>query len=463
MARNSIHMVSPWCNLPYYSLISRNEFLDVVPSGDFFSNFEDKLFDPNRITLSSNDDYDFDHEADNLIKQCNYKTLRQINENTNANKKLDFSTMHLNIRSLKSNQSKLINTISSFSKPFSIIGLSETWLYKDQESNFKNCMNYKGFFKSRTTRGGGVGIYVDKSFKVKERTDLKFNNDNSDCLTVEIILENKSNILITVLYKPPNENLQDFNHDLELYLSLLTKEKKKSYLLGDYNIDLLKLDHHQLTSNFYNILKSYNHIPLIYKPTRITHTSASLIDNIFTNDNSATLSGILLCDISDHLPVYSFSTDKVITHKTIIINYRKMNRHSIENFNNLLANETWDDVLLGGDTNNSYNHFESKLSSIFNKSFPQVSKKVKLFNNTSKPWLTTGIIISIQHKSKLYKKYLKSPTPIHRDNYKKFNNLLKRIIRLAERNYYHNKFNQALGNIKESWNIINEILNRSKI
>ena len=51
----------------------------------------------------------------------------------------------------------------------------------------------------------------------------------------------------------------------------------------------------------------------ITKPTRITSHSATLIDNIFANiyDN-AHMSGITVCDINDHIPV--FTCKKVITH-----------------------------------------------------------------------------------------------------------------------------------------------------
>ena len=49
--------------------------------------------------------------------------------------------------------------------------------------------------------------------------------------------------------------------------------------------------------------------PLILRPTRITSTSATLIDNIFVNsleDNFT--SGLLLTNISDHLPIFQITT-----------------------------------------------------------------------------------------------------------------------------------------------------------
>ena len=47
-----------------------------------------------------------------------------------------------------------------------------------------------------------------------------------------------------------------------------------------------------------------NIIPTITKPTRITHTSATLIDNIYVRHTTILFySGILYSDISDHLPI----------------------------------------------------------------------------------------------------------------------------------------------------------------
>ena len=46
--------------------------------------------------------------------------------------------------------------------------------------------------------------------------------------------------------------------------------------------------------------------PLIDRPNRITEYSATLIDNIFTNDLiTDKLSGLIINDVSDHLPAFS--------------------------------------------------------------------------------------------------------------------------------------------------------------
>ena len=53
------------------------------------------------------------------------------------------------------------------------------------------------------------------------------------------------------------------------------------------------------------MLFSLGMYPLIDKPSRITYSSGTLIDNIFTNElNSNIISGFLINDISDHIPVF---------------------------------------------------------------------------------------------------------------------------------------------------------------
>ena len=70
-------------------------------------------------------------------------------------------------------------------------------------------------------------------------------------------------------------------------------------------MDLLKYSCHDTTSNFIDQLYSNGLHPLIIKPTRITKESATIIDNIFTNELlRVTSSGLIINDLSDHLPIF---------------------------------------------------------------------------------------------------------------------------------------------------------------
>ena len=88
-------------------------------------------------------------------------------------------------------------------------------------------------------------------------------------------------------------------------------------MLGDFNADLLKYDSDSDTSDFLDLMFSNALLPLISSPTRVTPTSQTLIDNIFTNYyDSSHLAGKIVTKLSDHqaqfvlLKKYNKSTQK---------------------------------------------------------------------------------------------------------------------------------------------------------
>ena len=92
------------------------------------------------------------------------------------------------------------------------------------------------------------------------------------------------NVIIGVIYRPPDNDINVFTQKIINVLNSIHKEKKTCYLMGDFNINLLYSNIHNPTSEFVDTLYKYNFFPLINKPTRVTKVSATLIDNFFTNN-----------------------------------------------------------------------------------------------------------------------------------------------------------------------------------
>ena len=112
-------------------------------------------------------------------------------------------------------------------------------------------------------------------------------NNNIECLFIEIdkdCIDKPKNAIVGVLYRPPGTDVTVFNEYLENILEKVKAEKKLLYLLGDYNIDLLNADKHAASQDFLELVYSHSLLPNITKPTRVTKRSATLIDNIFSND-----------------------------------------------------------------------------------------------------------------------------------------------------------------------------------
>ena len=74
--------------------------------------------------------------------------------------------------------------------------------------------------------------------------------------------------------------------------------------MGDFNIDILKYGSNDHVNRFLNEMYSSQFSPVINRETIITTNSATIIDNISINNFFLDCSsGILISDLSDHLPV----------------------------------------------------------------------------------------------------------------------------------------------------------------
>ena len=111
-------------------------------------------------------------------------------------------------------------------------------------------------------------------------------------------------LLVGSLYRVPNTNQLGF---LKNYKELVHKLKSTNseVILGmDHNLDFLKSHLHGNTQSFFNYNLDNDLFPVITHPTRITHSTTMLIDNIFLESKltGQMTSKILIDDISDHLP-----------------------------------------------------------------------------------------------------------------------------------------------------------------
>ena len=97
--------------------------------------------------------------------------------------------------------------------------------------------------------------------------------------------------------------LSEFNsHFLSDLLEKVSSENKAIVLSGDFNANLLKYDTERDVSDFLDLMYVNTLLPQITTPSRITAKSATLIDNIFSNQfDPSFISGNLTISLSDHL------------------------------------------------------------------------------------------------------------------------------------------------------------------
>ena len=108
------------------------------------------------------------------------------------------------------------------------------------------------------------------------------------------------------------------------------------------------------------------------------------------------------------------------------------------------------------------------VSEIKNRIMPKSKKKFNKYLHKKQPWVTYGILKSLRHKDKLYKKW-KTTNPEdpmiqqHKENFKIFFNVYKRVLSNAKKNYFSVTFQKFKSDMKNTWKTIKELLNKKKI
>lgn len=248
-------------------------------------------------------------------------------------------------------------------------------------------------------------------------------------------------------------------------LSQNTFINSRTVITGDFNINLLEHEQHLPTNNFLVTMQSFNYFPHISKPTRfpdnIITDAPSLLDHFWTNFTVPTSSGILHFPISDHLPVF-LNIPIIDTHSAKHqISFRLNSHHNRRNFSTQFSEVNWNALLNNNDTNINCNLFLDKTYSIYFSCFP---KKTKFISNKrlQNPWMTKGILKSIEQKFTLYKSY--KIGMLDHDTYKTYRNHLTNIIKRTKANYYSQKFSNFKLSTRKIWELINDIGNtKSKI
>ena len=422
-------------------------------------------FDEGRALLL-NPDIDADINFFNSIHLCSSKYL-SLEQVTSAMTSLQynncFSVAHINCRSLFHKLSD-IHLFLVQSKA-NVLAVTETWLTSDTEGaveipgfNFvHNCRN--------GAKGGGVGFFIKKdvAFEQVEATWTNALNNTFECMFIKLYQTNGKDIMIGAVYRPPGSHLDEFNEDMDHMLSNLSSKNRKIILAGDFNVDLMKVDHHYPTSVFFNTLMSHQLLPTILRPTRITASTATLIDNIFTNILSDSQdSSVVMCDISDHLPIL-FHTDLRPSKpsKQFTLPNRLVNEKTITSFRESLTNCDWSDVMYycsNNDPSSAYKAFLYNYTMLYEKAFPIIENNNKKSQKIKQPWMTSGLLKSCNKKSRLYLKYLKFPNEMNKMTFIRYRNKFKQLRKEAEKMYYAEKFLKCEYSLTKTWKIIKAML-----
>ena len=222
------------------------------------------------------------------------------------------------------------------------------------------------------------------------------------------------------------------------------------------------------TGYFYDLLCSYSFRPLILQPTRVTSTTATLIDNIFIN-NMADHSdgGNLTSSISDNFFQFC-QTDICQTpgnkrSSKIARDFKTFNKRE---FGEEMSNIDWSDVIsetFGTDW--SYHRFYRKIENILDHMAPYCKMTQKELKREQMPWITRGILVAMGRRDMLKKCWSGEKDSQFKNRilalYKRYRNMILTLLRRSKINYY-SFFKQSQSNVKKTWDGIRYLINVAK-
>ena len=128
---------------------------------------------------------------------------------------------------------------------------------------------------------------------------------------------------------------------------------------------------------FVDLNYDYEYFGCISKPTRITHSTATIIDNVFVKDSKRKLldplhaeSYVVIDDISNHFAcIANIPNFFRFRQELKEITYRKISKEGILNINHELLHTDWS--FMGVENcNDSYNLFHDHLSKLVENHLP---------------------------------------------------------------------------------------------
>ena len=161
------------------------------------------------------------------------------------------------------------------------------------------------------TRAGGTAIYICENLSYTERPDLKFNFPECESCFVEVeCTKSSQNPIFGALYRHPRQNERAFTSYLEEFLQGFALRGTKLMIMGDFNINLNI--NNCISREYIKALNSLGFSALINQPTRYftvedsDRIGCSTLDHIITNSGSnISNAGIIISDVSDHLPIFT--------------------------------------------------------------------------------------------------------------------------------------------------------------
>ena len=368
----------------------------------------------------------------------------------------NLTILHINARSLHKSYDDITTLVHKETHAACFLLISETWLHPGLTANY----GIDGYelihsIPDECITGKGCAMYVRKPYYqfCSMLNHLCVNQIEFQSIFLLVSLPGCPSFVVATVYRSPSYPVSPFLNYIEDCLQQLNLLKKPCFWGGDWNINLFKSDNHD-TKSFLHCLNSFGFYPTITVASRIGNApnfNESLIDNIFTNDLANIIdSGSICSGIADHQAV--FCSSRLVKKNDLKKSYSSMpkakfNYDKIEDLKVNIANQ-----LANFQSIDNPDQAAERLTTVITTEAAQftVAYSSRRFSPIQ-PWMTPGLLRSINTRDRLLKEFLKSRSPENLNKYRKYRNSLRLAMRRAKKAYYRAQFEKNSQNPKRLW------------
>ena len=240
--------------------------------------------------------------------------------------------------------------------------VKHTWIH----THTQNLVDFPGFnllCKSRTKKKkkGDVAILIKNHFTYTIWEDISiFKEGEFASIFIDIHFKKGHDVTLGSVYRVPGTSETRYISQIKWVIN-----KNEIVISTDQNIIFLKINNNNHALNLYNRLMSLEVLPIITESTRMSHSTATLTDNIYLSKNLTrdVQSSILVEDLSDPLPcIACIKRGGRIYTKNLTLETRKLEKNSFDYIRRNLNQTNWHE-LFGSDScvNDCYDILTTRL------------------------------------------------------------------------------------------------------
>ena len=358
---------------------------------------------------------------------------------------------HLNIYHLASKLPDFCNYLNQASPSFQLYGITESRLSSNIPNDILLINNYDIIRRdAQHPKETGIVAFIHQSITQLTQRRPELEHSHVECMWLEVKSNERSpSTYVCFIYRNPASHADWYDYFTEM-LDNVYKSKPHSHILilGDFNIDMLKNQ-----PQWETLLISVGLTQLISNPTRVTQTSETLIDHIYTNTPSlVSFTSVSQLSVSDHFPITCMVNAKVTKshkHMHTTISYRSFKNFNKAAFLHDLGLLPFDDVFNYSDPNQALDLWYKYFFSVLDLHAPVRQRRVK--HPQLPQWLTSEIVRAMSSREQLKKLKMF-------EEYKKARNIVKNMIRDSKRSYFSKLVENNNKDTSQLWRALNTLI-----